>query len=444
MRFHAEAARRYDEEARAFLQEVQGFGPVLSANRPRPSELHVSHTFTKDQVISMQRFRLEVNQLGEPCGMLWVSQGHQVGWNGRAFGRIRSLAHRMVRKEPISGLVSEQFGLDTMCTWLIESLESQRSDTLSEYFAAKCQDSVRDHEIWFPLFRTYALAEFSIGQVAFRTISKAMVNAWRDRIPLTLPNHAEIVATIDWKRAEWQGSLAACVRIRAEERRAVQLGRDAAKNATALLSFLSPANRNSKLTNFATLLGFERMGCMAALFIENNAISTYQESLSDPQGADWHIQLAAAPGQTRVLSALHDLASNQTTELRRSLYDALIIYSRQAHATELSDKLIFALAGLESLFLRDANEPIQKTLGERIAFLIGATLQERKGIVRNVAAIYKVRSAFVHHGQEPNDQQELDQFLQTAWQTFATLLEGRDLHLTRAALVSALEDLRMS
>jgi len=79
-----------------------------------------------------------------------------------------------------------------------------------------------------------------------------------------------------------------------------------------------------------------------------------------------------------VLENLNRLALDRSTEFCRSLYDALILYSRQAVAVEVSDKLVFTLSALESMLLRDGNEPIQKTLGERMAFLIGQTFGARE------------------------------------------------------------------
>ena len=182
---------------------------------------------------------------------------------------------------------------------------------------------------------------------------------------------------------------------------------------------------------------------MTAILVESDRISTFQDIVTDGRQADWNLD--RIPSElTWVLPALNDLASNRTTELRRSLYDALILHSRQAQAIELSDKLVFALAALESMFLIDANEPIQKNLGERLAFLVGTTVEERKAIVKNVGEVYKVRSAFVHHGQVPRHQDALDRFLIIAWDAFAGLLRNRDQYKTKAALLGALEDRKMS
>ncbi|HZW92675.1 MAG TPA: hypothetical protein VFF64_06855 [Candidatus Eremiobacteraceae bacterium] len=172
-------------------------------------------------------------------------------------------------------------------------------------------------------------------------------------------------------------------------------------------------------------------------------IDHINRGLQDQRAVDWHLDrsLQLRPG---VLENLHRLALDTSTEFRRSLYDALILYSRQTLAVEVSDKLVFTLSALESMLLRDANEPIQKNLGERMAFLIGQTTQERKDIVKNIDEVYRIRSAFVHHGQTSRHVETVDRFLVNALATFSRLMDLSINYRTKAALVGALEDLKMS
>jgi hypothetical protein len=146
----------------------------------------------------------------------------------------------------------------------------------------------------------------------------------------------------------------------------------------------------------------------------------------------------------RVLDLLHALSCNRTSEFRHQLYDALLLYSRNSIASETTDKLIFILVGLESLLLRDANEPIAKNIGERMAFLIGNSVEGRKAVVRNVDAAYRIRSNFIHHGDSAADSEVIEQFCAYAWQAFYALLHQMDAFATKAALLEALENRKLS
>ena len=65
-------------------------------------------------------------------------------------------------------------------------------------------------------------------------------------------------------------------------------------------------------------------------------------------------------------------------------------------------------------------------------------------IVKNVRELYGIRSAFVHHGQTIRHVSIVDQFLGYAWTTFSRLLDLSVVYKTKAALIGALEDRKMS
>jgi hypothetical protein len=143
------------------------------------------------------------------------------------------------------------------------------------------------------------------------------------------------------------------------------------------------------------------------------------------------------------LENIQRLASDTSTKFASALYDALILYSRQSLAVDVSDKIVFTLSALESMLLV-GNEPIQQNLGERIAFLIGQSPQGRKDIVKNIREVYRIRSAFVHHGQTARHVGIVDQFLVNAWTTFSRLMDLSILYKTKEALIGAIEDRKMS
>lgn len=395
-------------------------------------------------IISVPKLMFQVDGYGDYAGASWRSGDMLVGWTGSEFQPIKELAERMAQTAPLKGLVSRTFVVAEVCTWLSETLERQRSDLLSDYIAARCESEIKTHDLWLPLFRTYCNREFRIGDVAFRTISREIMDEWWSRIPPQVREKPEQMAALRKRRSGLQGLLAACVSIRAEQKKAIELARASALNAIALLRLLSPANLSSRSTCYSTLIGLEAFGGSCELFMDDGKIHQICSSTHTQQNADWLLHESAdlRPG---LLEALDDLARNRTTtEYRRELYDALILYSRQSHATEISDKLVFTVAALESILLRDSNEPIQKNLGERMAFVSGRNIDERKAIIKNVEEIYKYRSAFVHHGQTPRHLESLDSFLLYAWTTMINLLGAVKHYRTKAALLGVLEDRKMA
>jgi hypothetical protein len=62
----------------------------------------------------------------------------------------------------------------------------------------------------------------------------------------------------------------------------------------------------------------------------------------------------------------------------------------------------------------------------------------RKDIVKNIDEVYRIRSAFVHHGQTSRHVEASDRFLIYAWTTFSRLMDLSTKHQTKAGLVGAL------
>lgn len=95
----------------------------------------------------------------------------------------------------------------------------------------------------------------------------------------------------------------------------------------------------------------------------------------------------------------------------------MFLYSRNSLAREVADKLVYILVSLESILLKDSNEPIMQNIGDRMAFLIGKP-EERLEIVKNVKDVYGLRSSFIHHGKDISFEniESMKIFMRNSWQ----------------------------
>ncbi len=356
----------------------------------------------------------------------------------------RLLAERIARSSGLNGLVSHEFILDQTFKWLCETLELKRCDSLGDYISVQCDEAIRSHEFYIPLCRTYSSVDFAIGDVEFKSISKKFLDGWFPSKPLDDPDMEGRVRQLENDtRAKFQATLAACVKVRAEAKAASAQALDSVLRATALLRFLSIANWTSKVRSFALPFGMENSAAWHCFNLDNGVV-TGLSSISIFEGPyEWVIDEARAelPG---LLECLSDLASSQSTDFRKTLLDAMLIYSRNSTTVDPANKLVFILVALESMLLKDAGEPIQGNLGERMAFLIGRSLDSRKSIVSLVKKTYAMRSKFIHHGQGIDDLEVFDAFLFNAWSCFGRLLELRDQFNTRLELIGRLDEMKLS
>jgi len=182
------------------------------------------------------------------------------------------------------------------------------------------------------------------------------------------------------------------------------------------------------------------------LLVENGAIKRVTEASIEEGPAGWNIDEARhmSPG---LLESLHKLAlQREGTEFKRDLYGALLLHSRHSVAAETLHKIVLVASAIESLLLRDTHEPIQKNLGERMAFIIGNSLEERRAVVKNVEEFYRIRSAFFHHGQSVSheDEEIVDKFFFNVWFCLGRLLLQIDQYETKDKLLAVLEDRKLS
>jgi hypothetical protein len=248
------------------------------------------------------------------------------------------------------------------------------------------------------------------------------------------------------ERSRIQGGIAARIKVTAEQEKAREIAHAAANEAVNLLRFLSHVNWTSRIVSYCAPLGREGVLQTEELFVKDGVIENLRKASIDQGLHGWNVEEARAmvPG---VFEALQNLAGNRDgTEFRRDLYDALQLHSRNSLASAVSHKIVFVVAAIESLLFKNSFEPIQKNLGERMAFLIGKSLESRKEIVKNVEDFYDIRSRLIHHGREASgkDLEVIDTFFFNVWWTLRHLLAEVDRYHTKSQLLSELEDRKLS
>lgn len=100
------------------------------------------------------------------------------------------------------------------------------------------------------------------------------------------------------------------------------------------------------------------------------------------------------------------LSTREPTKLNEAAWGALDIFGRGVDSPQWRDRLIGALVAAETLLLANSTEPIQRSLGQRIAVLLGGTLADKRKIIDDIESAYKARSAFIHHGEDVADARE--------------------------------------
>ena len=125
------------------------------------------------------------------------------------------------------------------------------------------------------------------------------------------------------------------------------------------------------------------------------------------------------------LSEVRDiLARSSRTDFEETLLLGMVTFGRAALTPDLSEKMIWYCAGLESILLRDSSEPILHNLSERLAMFAYDTVEERTVALKEVKAAYSLRSRFVHHGAEIEEGEVVTRFAHHGLQVFLRIAKN--------------------
>lgn len=446
---HELAAGRFnqmgEEVLQATVKQTRGSGPEPTF---KPDN-HTSFNLTsKDAVGPIVAAEHIYDGTGSEVGRFFLRNDQRIGLVGEPYKKLIILLER-IQGSGLKPSASMKTLRDAAFGWIEQRYDGRTKETLVTFLLDHINQQIRECEIWIPLHRVHLEQPVNIGGVQFHTITREMLDELESRLHAHTPAAASaaIKQRMDRDRKKLQGTAAAVVSVVAEPIRASEIARERAGKAVALLRFLSPANWHPAMRSYCTLLGGEDLRISAELTVEDGKISRVSNAVEDQRNQHhWTLtaaQLRQFPGLLQALSSLANDDSSKN-EFQTKLLEALLLYSRNSVAREPADKLVYILAALEAMLLKNDSEPIQKNIGERMAFLVGDTMEARKEIVANVLAIYVKRSSFVHHGQGIEVTDTLASFMLRAWTCFYNLLQFSGQFETKEALIQHLEDRKLT
>jgi len=446
LHLHPEAAKNFDKMAEGLLslvsaapvsgQEEQGFQP----------DIHPSAQLTqKDRIGEIQLGFADYR--GIECGRSFEHDGKMFGLFDQAFKDLESLATRLHQTGEIRPYVSVRCLMGSGFQWVKKRYRGETDESFTGFVLRECGEQIKDSEIWLPLFKVYLQTELTVGRITFRTLTREMLDPWFERITNKLPQELQARGqeSLRRTRSRFQGCAAATIALTAEPLRAQELASREAEYSIAALRFFHGANSSPYLRCYCTINGTESFSSISTLWVKAGRIETWSDHSADTGGSVWTLpEDAIRELRKSGLDAMSQLLIKENkSAFERDLLDAILIYSRNSLFNDPANRLIYILAAVESILLRDNNEPIQKNIAERLAFVVGTTTEERIVIRNNVTQVYAVRSAFLHHGRPLAEMEALEVFMQHVWRGFVALIYDMNKFRTKGDLIEALERRKM-
>jgi hypothetical protein len=426
--FHPSAKTNFDAKGEDLLLRVK---PSVRVNKAVSSnfspDLHVAAVLSENHLTGPIR-REGIDTLA------WkVKEIEFEGQEGLfALGELECveldrLAEAIAKLSCFKERVSRKFIRSVIIDWIEERIRCQGTIALTEYLTIRARDEVQPVVVWFPISFLYVESGFNLGSVSFRPMTRQFFEAaqWGEH-----------------QKARHQGHAAVVLSFVAERLYAVETGLMEADTAVALLRVLHPANMYPGALLHCRPFGRENIENYEVLFVTEagSPLGAKSDTLP-PYPTPWELSDEIVEKlRPEGLDSLNEiLSTSKRTRFQQELIDALLIYTKNNIAREPADKLLAILVSLETLLLRNDSEPIQQNLGDRMAFMLGVTTDERITISRMVKDVYAIRSQFIHHGEDLNDLELLQKFMQYSWILFLRLLRSHSQFNDRQTLLDALD-----
>jgi hypothetical protein len=451
---HEKAISNFNNRGSQLVTNIKEFtqqAPVSKENTFRP-EIHTKVV----SPISIGKGPIPFTTQGgsdRSQGLLFGHEGREFGLAGSDYEEFNRLVDSIYRQKEIQESISMRFLQTAVFEWIKRSYTGAEQLPLMNCVLQECENSLQQNEFWFPVAQTHIEGELIIGDVIIQTITKTMFDNWDAEIKqqpegkarLSNEDLEEINRLLNRKRHEMQGFAAATITVYAESGKAFEIAYDKARQAVNILRVFSPAMLHPLLISHCALLGSENVQAYKYIKPTKNGVS-FSEGFLSNEWHDWKIdnKYIAIMKQNGLEVVSDLLKQKQKSNFAEAVLDALVLYSKSCLMHELADRLVYMLVPLESLLLRDQNEPIMQNISERMALFLGSDITMREEIIRTVKEVYAIRSKFIHHGESVKEEEILRKFMIYTASFFWSLTHSISQFSEKGDFIKAIERMKLS
>lgn len=445
MEINRNAEQNLNKKAETLLTSlvVNPVIPVISTKkRPPQIDVHVSANIVPVGEVKRSR----VDPYGNEVAKEFNHNGNIVTIKGEDYQKMKKIAQAIQRTPDFRDSVSLDVLVDLTFEWMRGRYAKTLTTSLCEHLIAKCEKLLDVIEIWIPIAHTRMQSDLRLGNVTFRTITRAMLERYHNglRERLAEPD-LRVDARFDDEHREMLGFVAATMTLTAEPKRAYEIAMKEAGESIAMLRCLSPRNALPFYVSYSAPLGERSPESFRYFLVRDDRIVYHaagvdMDSLSEWNIGDSDVALMRTYGLDRVSELL---SSKSRTPFEREVFTALSLYSRSSLHKNLGDKLAYILTPLEGVLMLDQQQPIQDLI-ERLAILVDRDLEERKEAMKTIKAVYDRKLAFVYGEHSNKDVELLGKFMLLAWAFFVSLIGFAGEYRTKSDFLRAIDNRKLS
>lgn len=445
---HPKAAEALDSAAEKLVgMLVQEPLDINTEGGPFGTRKHVGETITDADMVGEPLLGWS-DSSGRMVGRYFVLKRRQIALKGEDYVELRRLADRALRTKPFRECLSPTFVEDEIFIWCRARFRGERKENFSSYLLHRVKEEVRAHHIFVPIASIEIERPFKLGDVRVLTLSseffdKALAHSVA-RVPEDAKQH--VVRHFEKLKRKHVGSTAIEIVLTGEKQFVEDQAYSTASDMAAVLRFLSPPALSATIA-FPCYPTGEEHAPARTIFekVEGDGIATHSALL---HSAMYNYRMPFAELDEKMKGGLGNLAlffrSHSLTEHQKRVRGALLAYSRGVGSYDPNDRLLYAMTAAEHLLLRDASEPIQGNVGERMAFVISKAPDDRKAVVSTFKRAYQLRSQYVHHLVSVEDDEALQAFFRNMWVLLFTAVANMMKFDSQSDFLDAIDRVKFS
>jgi hypothetical protein len=422
---HPQAASRFDVQAQELVLRLRpGESTKISPSAVRP-DAHVDKTLSEADIFVESIVKGQVDFAGRETAKLFYNQRDGwVGLAGEAFISFVELGESMQRSPELSPYLSRSFVEDALFGWIRKRYLAETDSRATEYVIRNGRDAISSLEVWIPVPTLSTTLPFSVGKATIKPMARELFDQWEARAASSNVDRKYF----DHLRRNFQGLAAATLCVVAERTRAGEIALEEAEKSLAGLRIFSrdilhPYGRSYwEPQSFLDPAAFDLFFTQAE--DSGSLLGRHSAMLNDRADNVTFTQEMVIEAFRGGLDKVHDLLLNdQPSPFQRECLAALLQYSRSALKRDPSEKVLYIISALESIFASGAVEGgIGRSLEERLAIFIRSDLKERIDLTKTIRRVYGLRSAFVHRSLPVKDLKLVEGFMMDAMAAFRKLL----------------------
>ncbi len=442
---HPGAASAIDRDGQALI-DAREVGTLTHGSPSFKSRREVKGAITDDDLFGEPLLTWS-NLAGQTVGRYFPRNGQLVALRENGYRLLRRLVEKVAAAKPFSSGLSDQFLEVEIFKWWRATVREEARIPLSAHLLKVCAEAVAPRRLLVPLSNLEIERPFQLGDVLVTPLGSRLFDDFGADGVARFPEAGSGIRDEAHRMRQEYGHLTAvCVDVIGEREFANQRARAVAFDMADFFRFMSPAAASRNIVFACFPYGCEHEPSTTVIEVVDDKMAHFSEGALNQGFFRWKLSFNELDGHMKdgFRNCAVFFGQDPPTGFERRVKTAISAYAQGIAATDIRNRLIYAMSAAEHLLLRDDNEPIQSNVGERMAFLIASEADERREIVANFKKAYGFRSRQVHHLATINDEDVLDRFFEHMFMMLTAAMDNMPRYKEHAVFLDALDRIKFS